>query len=87
MVQQIIAILIGLYLVAESISAAALMPGGDRLCRVAKYMLTGLAGVCLIGDYKNADGLHLLMGAALALFVWPKMASRIEQLFEQLIGD
>jgi hypothetical protein len=87
MVQQIIAILLGFYLLSESIAAAALMHGGDRLCRVAKYLLTGLVGICLITEFKSADGLHLLMAAALCLFVWPKMLARIEQLFDQLIGD
>ena len=87
MVQQIIAILLGLYMVAESVSAAALMHGGDRACRVAKYLLTGLAGACLIAASREADSLHLLMAAALCLFVWPKMVARIEQIFDQLIGD
>lgn len=87
MVQQIVAILLGLYLVAESISAAALMPGGDRLCRLAKYLVTGVAGICLVSASKDVDGLHLIMAAAIALFVWPKMLARIEYIFEQLIGD
>lgn len=81
-----IAILLGLYLLGEAIAAASLMDRGDRLCRVAKYLLVAVIGLWLIFESKQVDTWHLTMGAALALFVWPKMVTRIQQLFEQLIG-
>lgn len=84
MVQPIIAILLGFYLLAESIAAAALMPGGDRACRVAKYMATGIVGVWLIFQHADADVWHLVMAAALALFLWPRMLERIEANINQL---
>jgi len=80
MAQQIIAILLGLYLLAEAIAAAGLMHGGDRLCRVAKYLVTGVVGIWLIVEHDSADAWHLVMAAALALFLWPKMLKRIEKL-------
>ncbi|MBI5917784.1 MAG: hypothetical protein HY849_00195 [Nitrosomonadales bacterium] len=81
---QAIAILLGLYLLAESIAAAALMPGGDRACRVVKYMVTGIVGVWMIFDHAYVDTWHLIMGFALALFLLPKMVERIETHINQL---
>jgi uncharacterized membrane protein len=90
MVQQIAAIaaiLLGLYLLAESIAAAALMHGGDRLCRVAKYLVTGIVGIWLIVEHDHADAWHIAMAVALALFLWPKMLKRIETLIDEFMED
>lgn len=87
MVQQMIAILLGLYLVCEAISAASQMDGGDKLSRVGKYLLVSIIGIWLIVESCHVDPWHLTMAFALCLFVWPKMVARLEQLFEQLIGD
>ena len=87
MVQQMIAILLGLYLLGEAIAAASLMDRGDRLCRVSKYLLVAIIGLWLVFEAKQADTWHLVMASALALFVWPKMVDRIRNIFDQLIGD
>ena len=84
---QIIAIVIGLYLLGEAIAAASLMERGDRLCRIGKYLLVAIIGLWLIFDSRQADTWHIVMASALALFVWPKMRDRIEHFFDQLIGD
>lgn len=87
MVQQIIVFLLGLYLLLESINAAAQMHGGDRFCRVAKYLVTSIIGLNLMLSPAEADAMHIIMAIALCLFVWPKMVARLEQLFDELIGD
>lgn len=87
MVQQIIVFLLGLYLLGEAIAAAALMQGGDRLCRVAKYLVTGVIGIWMIAEPDKADIWHIVMAAALALFVWPKMVKRLESAIEQFIDN
>lgn len=79
MVWNVIVILLGLYCVLESISAAGEMNKGDRLCRIGKYMLAGASGLycVLIGMHSDATfGLALLI-AAVALGIWPRMIYRI----------
>lgn len=87
MAQQIIVFLLGLYLLGEAIAAAALMDGGDRLCRVAKYLVTGVVGICLMVSPGKADLLHITLACALALFVWPKTLHRIETLIDDFMED
>lgn len=87
MVQQIIVFLLGLYLLGESIYAAALMPGGDRICRVAKYLVTGMVGIGMMIDPSRADAMHIAMGIALALFIFQKTKKRIEVFIDQFMGD
>lgn len=84
---QIIAIIIGLYLLGEAIAAASQMERGDRFCRLSKYLLLAIVGLALIFESKSVDTWHLVMAITLALFVWPKMKARIEHTFEILIGD
>lgn len=84
MVQQITAIALGLYLLGESIAAAAAMQGGDRLCRVAKYMITGALGIWMAAEPAKVDGTHLALAFALSLFVWPKMLERIKTFINRL---
>jgi hypothetical protein len=83
---QIISILIGLYLLYEAMEAAAQMERGDKVCRVAKYLLVAVIGLRLIVESGQADIWHLVMAAALALFVWPKMLDRIYYYIDHL-GD
>lgn len=84
MAQQIIAIALGLYLLGESIAAAAAMQGGDRLCRVAKYMITGALGIWMVAEPAQVDGGHLATAFALSLFVWPKMLDRIKNIINRM---
>lgn len=84
---QIVAFLIGLYLLGESVAAASLMDRGDRLCRVGKYLLTAIIGLWLMLESKQADFWHITMAFALALFVWPKMLDRIGSLIDYIMED
>ena len=83
MVQQIIVIALGLYLLGESIAAAALMHGGDRLCRVAKYMITGVIGIRMVAESAQADIWHIAMAVALALFVWKNTLERLKKFIDE----
>lgn len=87
MVQQIIVILLGLYLLGEAIAAASLMDRGDRLCRVGKYLLTAIIGLWLMLESKQADIWHITMALTLSLFVWPKMLDRIGNLLDNFLED
>jgi len=87
MVQQVIAILLGLYLLLESVHAAALMPGGDRVCRVAKYLITGILGIWLMIDAAHVDALHIALAVAIALFIWPKTLERLQNLVDDLMEN
>lgn len=87
MVQQIIVFALGLYLLGESIAAAALMHGGDRLCRLAKYLFTGAIGIWLTAEPAKADGGHIAMAFALTLFLWPKMLTRIETIIDEFMEN
>jgi len=87
MVQQIIIILLGIYLLGEAISAAALMEGGDKLSRLGKYLMVVICALWLIFESNHVDFMHLAMAFTLALFLWPKMLKRIDHMFNVLIGD
>jgi hypothetical protein len=76
-----------MYLLGESIAAAALMHGGDRLCRVAKYLFTGVIGIWLIAEAKQADVMHLVMALALALFVLKNTLERIKKFIDELLEN
>jgi hypothetical protein len=74
-----LAVAIGLYCFLESISAAGDMHGGDRLCRVGKYLLSGITGL-----YAIYEGIHgaatwelVMLQFAVALGVWPRMVFRL----------
>lgn len=84
---QVIAVLLGIYLLGEAIAAASLMDGGDKLSRVGKYLLVAIIGLWMVFESKQVDIWHITMAAALALFVWPKMLKRIDQIFEHLVED
>lgn len=84
MMAGVIACLLGLYLLLEAINQMALMDGGDRACRVAKYVLAALSGLMLAtqGWVQRVDWLHLVMACTIALFVWPKMVTRMHHIFK-----
>lgn len=86
MAQQMIAILLGLYILGEAIAAASLMEGGDKLSRLIKYLLIVIVGLWLIFNSRQVDTLHLAMAAAIALFLWPKLIKRIDNFIFQHIG-
>lgn len=71
-------LLIGLYIVLESIIAASEMDSGDKPCRMAKYLLSGAAGMIII--FYQANLQHLIFGLAIAAFTWPKVVKRIHTL-------
>lgn len=87
MAQQMIAILLGMYILGEAIAAASLMEGGDKPSRLFKYLLIVIVGLWLIFNSKQIDTLHLVMAAAIALFLWPKMLKRIDHFIYLHIGD
>lgn len=79
MLINILAFAIGFYCLLESISAAADMHKGDRLCRLAKYLFAGSSGfyVMLIAMHGYVSIGLLLLIASVALGIWPRMVSRI----------
>lgn len=79
----LLSLLIGLYIMLEAIQAVAAMDGGDRACRVVRYVLAALVGLQLIwyGFLQQIDWVHIALAGALALFVWPRMVSRFWALF------
>lgn len=84
MVQQVSAILLGIYLLLESIHAAAVMHGGESASRVVKYLITGAIGIWMIEDARQVDLLHFTMSGALALFIWPSTYERLQILLDDL---
>ena len=85
MITNLLAILIGAYIVAETIAQLAAMHGG-KLCRIAKYVLAGVSGLWLVwvGISGHAYGITLVLGGALALFIWPRTWIRLENFLEDL---
>lgn len=75
----ILVIIIGIYCLLESISAASDMHKGDRLCRLGKYLLAGASGlyVALKGLSGHANLEILLFSSAIALCIWPRMVYRV----------
>jgi uncharacterized membrane protein len=79
MLFNLLAIVIGLYCFLESVSAAGDMHGGDRLCRLGKYLLSGITG--LYAFYEGVHGVAtwqlVMLQFAVALGVWPRMVFRL----------
>ena len=75
----VVVALVGFYCMVESISAAAEMHKGDRLCRFGKYMLAGASGMyCItVAIYGHATFGMLLLVSAIALGVWPRTLHRL----------
>jgi hypothetical protein len=83
MIHNILAIILGLYVMIEAVHQMADMDGGDRACRVAKYVLSALSGLLLAwyGIQMQLDWLHVSLAASVALFVWPKLLGRLYVFF------
>jgi len=79
MLLNILVTIVGIYCLLESISAASDMHKGDRLCRLGKYLLAGASGLYLIlkGFSGHATWGMLLLSAAIALGIWPRMVYRV----------
>jgi len=84
MIHYVLGILIGIYIMFEAIHQMGEMPGGDRACRVAKYVLAALSGLVLIwhGWHLHLDWLHVALSTTIGLFLWPKMLGRIRAVFK-----
>ncbi len=80
----VLSMMLGPYILLEAIKAMADMDGGDRVCRVAKYVLSATSGLMLAwyGWRGSVDWLHVSLAASLALFAWPKMVSRVRHIFK-----
>lgn len=74
-----VVIVIGAYCVLESLSAAADMHGGDRLCRFFKFLFAAISGaICVYKGFHLEASIGLLvMITSIALGVWPRMVYRI----------
>jgi len=79
MLINILVLLVGIYCVLESVSAAAEMHKGDRFCRLAKYLLAGSSGLYVISVamHSAASIGMLILITAVALGLWPRMVYRI----------
>jgi len=73
-------IIISLYCVLESISAAGEMHKGDRVCRVGKYLLAACSGLYAITEAMSGHATWqlLMMQSAIFLCLWPRMVARYE---------
>lgn len=91
----ILTLIISVYVMFESISAIAKMPGGMiHFCHKIKYVLSFSSSIAFIYfalQYfyiHNSPGLWLVFGSAgtLAFFVWPRTVYRFRQ-FNQMLDD
>ena len=91
MIQTMLVVALGAYICLESIKQLADMDGGDRVCRVAKYFLSATSGATLgwLAFIHRVDWLHVALASSVALFVWPKMLTRLHHIFafERRRGD
>lgn len=79
MLVNLLVLLVGIYCVIESVSAAAEMHKGDRFCRLAKYLFAGASGLYVISIalHSSANVGMLILITAVALGLWPRMVYRI----------
>ena len=91
----ILTLLLSIYVMFESLSAIAQMPGGlVHFCHKIKYVLAfsiSIAFIYYAFKYYSAhdlSGLWLVFGSAgtLAFFVWPRTVYRFRQ-FNQMLDD
>lgn len=85
-------ILFWLYIVTECFICFWRMHRGDKLCRLAKYVMACVvpsAGICifLLCKVKFMAALWLIPDIALALFFWPTTYARFTGGFKNRIGD
>lgn len=84
-----IVLVIALYVLLESLHAMMRMDGGDKACRVLKYLFTALSGAIVIqhtwrGVVTIAE-FYLIF--SLALFLWPTMLYRIRGEYRNRVND
>lgn len=73
--QLILSVLIGLYILADSIYLASVTNGENRYCMIAKYVGAAMSGPYLI--FVTHDGSSILFGCTIALFMWPETYFRL----------
>lgn len=71
----VLSILIGLYLLGDSIYLASVTDGENRYCMIAKYVGASMSGLYLI--FETHSGVSVLFGATIALFMWPESYFRL----------
>lgn len=71
---QAISFLIGIYLIAESISASAEMVKGDSFCRMLKFLFVGYVGSSLLLYPSTWD--KVIYAMTVCLFLFPKFEGR-----------
>lgn len=74
-----IGVALGTYIMLEAVDDVGHFAGINRLCMVIRDVLTGVVGLALLwcSIMGQVDWLHLGLGAALALYIWPKMIFRV----------
>ena len=71
----VLSILIGLYLLGDSIYLASVTDGENRYCMIAKYVGASMSGLYLI--FETHSGVSVLFGGTIALFMWPETYFRL----------
>jgi len=77
--QLILCVLIGIYIVADSIYLASVTDGENRYCMIAKYVGAAMSGMYLI--FESHEGVSILFGGTIALFMWPETYFRLMRYF------
>ncbi|MGB2833002.1 MAG: hypothetical protein WBC07_08595 [Methylotenera sp.] len=75
-------VVIGLYILVDSLYLASIADGENRMCTLSKYAGSLMASLYLIFD--KADEVRLLLGIVLALFMWPDTYYRLLDWLQQL---
>lgn len=79
------------YISAECFAAFWRMDGGDKFCRLAKYLIAltvPIVGLVVVYIKPNCIlGWWLLPDVAVALFLWPTTYARFTGGFKNRIGD
>jgi hypothetical protein len=73
----LLSILIGFYIVADSIYLAAKTDGEDRFCILARYAGAMMSGLYLMFDSTSEE--LILFGTTIALFMWPDTYYRVTE--------
>jgi len=71
----LLTILVGLYIVADSVFLASHSEGEHRFCMLARYAGAFMSGFYLI--FTNHCEQSLLLGLTIALFMWPDTFFRL----------
>lgn len=74
-IELVLSILIGLYLLADSIYLASITDGENRYCMIAKYVGAAMSGFYILVEVHS--GVSILFGGTIALFMWPETYLRL----------